>query len=211
MKYKGLVKYMWIVFAASFQKQLTVVFKLDKKQAKQVMRKAKEKYKEIIGEIDEFEKADRFKMNLISCAMLCSIVLNMPVRPTVEELTIYYENSVMIPLVKLVCKKKGKFKFTKKDVEAMQASAKLKAADRNPYSWNMDYLPYDDGSGYEARFYKCGICTLMKKYGLFDLTEAMCKLDYAMSKVGGTSIFVRKYTLASGGSYCDCGYKKKEG
>ncbi len=40
----------------------------------------------------------------------------------------------------------------------MQATAALKAADRNPYSWNMEYYAYPDGSGYEARFTQCGIC-----------------------------------------------------
>ena len=30
-----------------------------------------------------------------------------------------------------------------------------------------------------------------------------------MSEAGGVTDFVRQYTLASGGSYCDCGYKKK--
>ncbi len=77
-------------------------------------------------------------------------------------------------------------------------------------SANMDYVPYPDGSGYEARFTKCGICTLMKELGLFELTPAMCHLDYTMSEAGGVSDFVREYTLASGGPYCDCGYKKKK-
>lgn len=67
-----------------------------------------------------------------------------------------------------------------------------------------------DGSGYEARFSKCGICALMQELGLSDLTSAMCHLDYAMSEAGGVTNFVRKYTLASGGPYCDCGYKKKQ-
>lgn len=81
--------------------------------------------------------------------------------------------------------------------------------DRNPYSWNMEYLPYPDGSGYEARFTKCGICALMGELGLFELVPAMCRLDYTMSEAGGASDFVREYTLASGGPYCDCGYKKR--
>ena len=68
---------------------------------------------------------------------------------------------------------------------------------------------YADGSGYEARFTQCGICTLMKKLGLYDLTPAMCHLDYTMSEAGGASNFVREYTLASGGPYCDCGYQKR--
>ena len=34
-------------------------------------------------------------------------------------------------------------------------------------------------------------------------------IGYAMSEAGGASNFVREYTIASGGPYCDCGYKKK--
>ena len=49
----------------------------------------------------------------------------------------------------------------------------------------------------------------MKKLGLYDLTPALCRLDYTMSEAGGATDFVRQYTLASGGPYCDCGYKKK--
>ena len=33
--------------------------------------------------------------------------------------------------------------------------------------------------------------------------------SYAMSEACGVSEFVRKYTLSSGGPYCDCGYKKR--
>ena len=73
----------------------------------------------------------------------------------------------------------------------------------------MEILPYTDGSGFEARFHQCGICTLMRELGLADLTPAMCHLDYTMSDAGGTSHFVREHTLASGGPYCDNGYRKK--
>ena len=51
----------------------------------------------------------------------------------------------------------------------------------------------------------------MKELGLAHLVPAMCRLDYTMSEAGGASEFVREYTLASGGPYCDCGYKKKRG
>ena len=91
----------------------------------------------------------------------------------------------------------------------MKRTAAFHAADRNPYSWNMDFYPYPDGSGYEARFTKCGICTLMGELELEDLVPAMCCLDYTMSEAGGADIFVRKYTLATGGPYCDCVYRKK--
>ena len=42
----------------------------------------------------------------------------------------------------------------------------------------MDYFEYPDGSGYEARFTRCGICVLMRQMGLYDLTPALCHLDY---------------------------------
>ena len=97
-----------------------------------------------------------------------------------------------------------------RDPLAFAAGKMRAAADRNPYSWNMDFLEYPDGSGYEARFTKCGICTLMQDLGLYDLTPTMCHLDYTMSEAGGTADFVRRYTLASGGPYCDCGYRQKK-
>ena len=50
---------------------------------------------------------------------------------------------------------------------------------------------------------------MANEYGFFDLVPAMCHLDYTMSVLSGASDFVREYTLASGGPYCDCGYKKK--
>jgi len=105
----------------------------------------------------------------------------------------------------------GKKKLTEKDIQGLKNAAAFHSADRNPHSWNMEYLPYPDGSGNEARFTKCGICTLMKELGLYALVPAMCRLDYTMSEAGGTSEFVREYTLASGGPYCNCGYRKKRG
>ena len=201
---------MWLLFAKSFQKKLTVVFGYDVETAKGIKGKAKPKYKEIIAKLPEFEKADRFKMNLVNSAMLGAFILSMPQRPNVELLTDYYAEAMMTKPMKWFCRKSGKSKYSPRDIAGMKATAALKAADRNPYSWNMDFYEYPDGSGYEGRFTKCGICTLMKELGLYDLTPAMCRLDYTMSEAGGVTDFVREYTLASGGPYCDCGYKKKQ-
>jgi hypothetical protein len=141
--------------------------------------------------------------------MLGAFLLAMEEKPGLEQLTEYYERSMMTPLMKWFCRVSGRSKFSEKDIQSMKAAAALRAADRNPYSWNMEFYEYPDGSGYEARFTKCGICVLMGELGLFDLVPAMCHLDYAMSAAGGKSEFVREYTLASGGPYCDCGYRRK--
>ena len=209
MKYIGMPMAMWAIFAKSFQRQLTAVFGYDAGTAAEIARAAKPKYKEIIAGLPEFEKADRFKMNIVNCAMLGAFILSMPQRPELEPLTEYYANAMMTALMRWFCRQSGKAKYTPKDVAGMKATAMLKAADRNPYSWNMDFYEYPDGSGYEGRFTRCGICTLMKELGLYDLTPAMCHLDYTMSEAGGVTNFVRKNTLASGGPYCDCRYQKK--
>ena len=211
MKYFGMPMGMWTLFAQSFRTQLTAVFGCNAAEAHTITHKAKPKYRAIIHDLPEFEKTDRFKMNIVNCAMLAAFILSMPQWPDVVRLTDYYARAMMTRPMRWFCRKSGKAKFSAKNIAGMKATAQLKAADRNPYSWNMDYFEYPDGSGYEARFSCCGICILMKKLGLYDLTPALCHLDYTMSDAGGASSFVREYTLASGGPYCDCGYKRKAG
>ncbi len=209
MKYMGMPMGMWVLFEKSFRAQLRETLGYDADAAKAITAKAKGKYKEIIAGLPAFEKGDRFQSNLVNCAMIGAFILSMPRRPEVGLLTDYYARAMMTKPMKWFCRKSGKNKFSEKDIAGMKATAALRAADRNPYSWNMEFLPYPDGSGYEARFTCCGICALMRELGLYDLTPALCHLDYTMAEAGEASGFVREYTLASGGPYCDCGYRKK--
>lgn len=210
MRYAGMPWGMWMLFSRSFRQKLVSVIGCDRDEAAQVMKKAKREYKEIIRRLPAFEKADIFKMNIVNCSMLASVLLSLHRKPGVDVVTEYYRESMLTGAMKLFCRMGGKKKFTPADIRSMKDTAALRAADRNPYSWNMTYHPYKDGSGYEARFTKCGICSLMKELALFEYVPAMCRLDYTMSEIGGASVFIRRYTLASGGPYCDCGYRKKE-
>ena len=209
MKYAGMPWGMWALFASSFKKELTDTLHYPKEEAEKIYASAKQEYKKIIDRLPEFEKEDRFKMNIVSCAMLSAFLLHTH-KHSVEELTDYYRNAMMTGPMNWFCRMSGKKKYTEKDIEGMKKTAAFRAADRNPYSWNMEYYPYEDGRGYEARFTKCGICTLMKQLGLEYAIPAMCRLDYTMAEAGGVTDFVREYTLASGGPYCDCGYRKKD-
>ena len=51
---------------------------------------------------------------------------------------------MMTPPMRFFCRKSAKKKFTEKDLAQMRFTEKLKAADRNPYSWNMDLFEYQD-------------------------------------------------------------------
>ena len=209
MRYAGMPAGMRLLFGRSFRKALVSVLGFDEAEAARIAAAAKPRYREIVARLPEFEKGDRFKMNIVNCALFSAFLLCMEERPGADRLADYYERAMTTAPMKLFCRLGGMRKFGKADVRGMQATAALNAADRNPYSWNMEFLPYADGSGYEARFSRCGICTLMKELGLFDCVPAMCRLDYAMTAAGGAAEFVREHTLASGGPYCDCGYKRK--
>ena len=73
------------------------------------------------------------------------------------------------------------------------------------------YLNMEHKPALEQMTEYCGICTLMRELGISEIVPAICHLDYTMSEAGGDCDFVRQYTLASGGPYCDCGYKKLKG
>lgn len=112
MKYAGMPFAVWQFFYRSFERNLTAVFDVTKADARSIMAKGKEKYKEIIGNLSEFEKGDRFRMNIVGCAMLAAVVLNMSERPTAEKLTVYYRQSMMTNAMKWFCRMSGKRKFT---------------------------------------------------------------------------------------------------
>lgn len=132
MKYLGKPVGMWALFAGSFEKHLTVEFDLTAEQAKDVAARAKKKYREIIAKLPEFDKRDRFEMNIVNCAMLAAFILCMPQRPDIKTLTDYYAAAMMTPTMKAFCRASGKKKFTPKDIEGMKATAKLRAGDRQP-------------------------------------------------------------------------------
>lgn len=209
MRYAGMPAGMWALFRRSFERELRDTLGYGAASARGITRAAHARYKQTIAGLPEFERGDRFQMNIVSCAMLSAFVLSMESRPSVDDTARYYERAMMTVPMRLFCRLSARRRFSEHDLAGMRSTERLRAADRNPYSWNMELIPYDDGSGYEARFSHCGICTLMAELELSDLVPAMCRLDYAMSDAGGRSVFVREHTLAEGGPYCDCGYRKK--
>ena len=151
MKYAGMPMAMWIIFHKSFRRNLTEVLKFDEQESRRITAAAKKKYRELIEKLPEFEKADRFKMNIVNCAMLSAFFLNMPRLPSVDDATEYYKKSMMTGMMAWFCRMSGKKKYSEADIQSMKATAKLKAGDRNPYSWNMDFHEYEDDCGEKWR------------------------------------------------------------
>jgi hypothetical protein len=202
MKYSALPKLMWMVFKKDFKKQLTETF--NESNPKQVMKNAHLRYKEILAGVDEFKKGDRFLMNILSCAMLSSILLTVENKYDLETVRVYYRK-VMCENTILKSKAKKSKSYTLKGREKLKKSAEESMSNENPYSWKFTVEDGKTLNQYVATFYTCGICYLMRKLGLEEYIPAMCSLDYDMARLNNTK-FTREFTLASGGKYCDCHY-----
>lgn len=205
MKYGFMPKLMWAAYKGTFKKQLTET--LREESPGEVMKSAHKKYKEILADVDEFEKGDRFLINILSCAMLSSVLLSVKNKYTVEEVRAYYRNAMCENFITKSAATKSK-SYTEKGRAKLKEQAKKSEKNTNPYSWKFTVEDGETINQYTATFYTCGICYLMTKLGLKEYIPAMCTLDYDMAAMNNTA-FTREYTLASGGKYCDCHYDHK--
>lgn len=202
MKYGFLPKIMWTAYKSTFKQHLTKTLK--EADASATMNNAHKKYKEIILNLPQFDKGDRFIINILSCAMLSSILLSVKNKYSVEEIRKYYRNAMCENLMTKFASQKSK-SYTAKGREKLKQQAKQSEKIDNPYSWKFSVEDGETINKYTAYFYSCGICRLMTELGLSEYIPAMCSLDYDMAKLNNTE-FSREYTLASGGPYCDCHY-----
>ena len=198
-------KLMWTVYKGTFKKQLSET--LREENPKDVMKSAHKKYKEILSDIDEFEKGDRFLINILSCAMLAAVLLSVKNKYTVEEVRLYYRKAMCENFLTKAASTKSK-SYTEKGRAKLKEQAKKSEKNTNPYSWKFTVEDGETINQYTATFYTCGICYLMTKLGLKEYIPAMCTLDYDMAALNNT-VFTREYTLAGGGKYCDCHYDHK--
>ena len=205
MKYGFMQKLMWTAYKRTFKKQLSEVFREENPSA--VMKSAQKKYKEILADVDEFEKGDRFLINILSCAMLSSVLLSVKNKYTLEEVRIYYRKAMCENFLTKAASTKSKA-YTEKGRAKLKEQAKASEKNTNPYSWKFTVEDGETINQYTATFYTCGICYLMTKLGLKEYIPAMCALDYDMAAMNNT-VFKREYTLAGGGKYCDCHYAHK--
>lgn len=177
MNYAGMPMGMWTLFAGSFRKQLTAVFGYDAPAAKEVTKNAKPRYQKIVAGLPEFERADRFKMNIVNCAMLCAFVLSMPERPDVQRLTKYYADAMMTAPMRWFCRKSGKNKFSEKDRASMRATAALRAAEPPPLL----------RGGEDA----CGFCLLLRKVS--DVTSPCSEISRRSAECGVPAFSINPY------------------
>ena len=84
MNYPGIPMGMWLLFHRSFRERMVNILGCSEAAAAETEKKALPKYKEIIAGLPEFERSDRFKMNIVNCAMLAAFYLNLDEKPDVD-------------------------------------------------------------------------------------------------------------------------------
>lgn len=204
MKYRFLPHAMWTLFHGSFQRQLPL---LTKSVPKPLMRRAKSTYREIFQPIPDFDKGDRFLVNILSAAMLAAVYLNLSEKPELKAVTAYYHRAMTGNAVMKTFLRKGDHYSTKAQ-QKLARQAEESQGRNNPYTWRFRFESGSTQNSYSAYFDTCGIVYLFQKLGISEITPAMCTYDYDMAELGG-SIFTRQHTLAQGASCCDCHYQKR--
>ena len=127
MKYMGMPLGMWLLYRKSFREHLVSVLGCSAEEAGKITEKAKPRYREIIEKLPEFEKGDRFQMNIVNCALLCAFLLSMEKRPDVEQATVFYAEAMMTAPTRWFCRVSGKRKFSDADLRGMRDTAALRA------------------------------------------------------------------------------------
>ena len=158
MKYGFIQKMMWTGYKSTFKKHLTETLREDDPKA--VMKAAHAKYKEILSDVPEFDKGDRFLINIVSCAMLSSILLSVKSKYTVEDIRVYYRKAMCENFLTKAASKKSKA-YTEKGRAKLKMQAKQSENVTNPYSWKFSVEDGETLNQYTAYFYTCGICHLV--------------------------------------------------
>lgn len=196
---------MWLVYKSAFKEAIDKTLK--EKNSEEVMKKAKKDYKKILSKLPPFDKGDRFKVNIINCALLVAILKNLENKYSLEEITLLYKEAMDNKITKYFCTHGNT--YTEEGQKKLEQDAQNSKKYSNPYSWKFTYEKGETVNEYTVKFYTCGICKLMKEYGFEEYIPAMCALDYDMAAMNNTH-FTREYTLATGGPYCDCHYQHTE-
>lgn len=204
MKAGFMQRAMWTIFKPSFKKELGTLGVID---SKIVMRKARKKYFAIIESIPKFEKNDVLEINILSAATFAAVYLSLEHKPNLEEATQYYDNAMSGNTVMRIFLKSNNY-YSKKYQKKLASQGERSQKSNNPYSWRFRYYAGETLDNFDAIFDRCGICTLFNTLRIAEITPALCAYDYGMAKHTNT-IFTREYTLASGGSVCDCHYRNR--
>ncbi|MCM1489094.1 MAG: L-2-amino-thiazoline-4-carboxylic acid hydrolase [Firmicutes bacterium] len=193
-------KLFWSAFKSGLRRELTNTLRLE--NSGEIMKKAYKKYKELLATAQD--PCNRFTFNVIFAAMYGAVYLSLDPKPSVDEMTAYARETAMNNklFLKFITSEEN---YTEKGQKRLAENAHKSQSDNNPCSWRYTFEPGKTLNEYTTKFTSCGILYLFTKWGISEITPALCRMDYDMAHAANTE-FIREQTLAGGGEYCDCHY-----
>lgn len=125
----------------------------------------KARYRSILANVNEFDRDDRFLVNILSGAMLAAVYIGLSKKPDVDTLGQYYEKAMDTALMRRFLAHKNHY-TANAQAKLKQSAERSRTRTPNPYSWVFDYTPGPDINSYTATFYTCGLCHLLKSLGI---------------------------------------------
>lgn len=153
MKIGILEKTMWTVFRPTFQKNTSIIGVED---SKTLMKKAKIKYYEILKDIPEYGENDVLLINLIGAAMYASVYISLEKKPTIDQLSEYYEIAMNSNIVMKIFLKSSNY-YSKKYQNSLIKSSEKSQKSSNPYTWRFKVIQGDTLESFDAIFDRCGM------------------------------------------------------
>ena len=204
MREEFFIKLAMMVYKKEMLKNMPL---LTRGKPESVYKRARGIYKRELGRLDEFGQYDVMKLNLAFGVMIYSLYESCEVKPDVSELRRFCRNVVLTP--KLSRAFLGSMDMTsEKGIQNQVMNAQKSRNATHPYTWQYEVTERGDRR-FRAEFSRCGIYDFFKSKGLEGLVPAICILDFSYCQVQG-HIFLRKETIATGGSICDCTYISKD-
>lgn len=197
------VKVNWMLFKRSIIDNLSV---LGVDDPKNFYKKVRKTYKSEMQRLSNYGKNDVLKVNLTHAVMLGAIYEHCNPKPNIDAMAKFYHDFMMQPkLFKWALTKSQMLKPSNvmKEVKRSQKSQNA----THPYTWKYT-VQIEDKDRFTATFTKCGIYEYLRDRGTAEIVPAMCALDYTFGEVGN-HYFIRKQTIATGGTVCDCHYVNK--
>jgi hypothetical protein len=205
MKYLFTPYAMWHIYENHFSKVFKELF--PQEDSFRVFQSAKKEYKRIVLSIPQFDRDDDMNIIILNASVLISIYKNMKTKPSIEEVTKFYEISMLDSIITRIHMRNMNV-FSNKYQNKLRNSAEKSNKRDNPFAWKYKYEAGKDISLFSAYYYQCGICKLASVENVKEIVPALCAFDYPMAKLMGSE-FQRSMTLAKGGECCDCHYQKK--
>ena len=200
MKYNG---FYFRLFSSSMRKVLEE--KYDRTYAKEIMKKSKEVYRQLVAQADDIGDDNPMAYNELFALTFVSpyIASGKKIPPeTVQEMVrrALYHVKWYFGMTDLNTAR-GKAENKKNVMKYIKWYTPEKET-QYPTSFKVDLVgqPYEGACYY--RITRCPICLYCKKLGVEELMPLFCELDNVMITLQH-GVLHRKHTLADGGSCCD--------